>query len=213
MKRTEPTKHTVESGQQTASRILDAAEALLAEAGFDGMSVGGVAQAAEVNKALVFYHFKSKAGLMDAVLARYYDAHLDTLRAAFEGAQGHPRSRLHAVVDAYFAYIAQHQRYPRIIQQQVATAGTTDLIRQHLEPLFRWTEEALAALLPAAGPLAARQFFVSFSGLVINYFTYAPVLAGLWPGDPLGTEAIAERRDHVHWIMDRVLDGLGAEAG
>ncbi len=205
-----PKKHTAEGGQHTAAKILDAAEGLLADAGYGGMSMGAVGERAGVPKALVFYHFKSKDQLFEQVLERYYGEHLGALRQSFEAAAGQPLGvRLHGVIDAYFDYISTHQRYPRIIQQQVASGGAADLIRRHFEPLFRWTVDALSTELPATGPLAPRQFFVSFSGLVINYFTYAPVLAGMWGGDPLAVEAVAERRAHVHWFVDRALDGLG----
>ena len=69
---------------------------------------------------------------------------------------------------------------------------------------------ALRAISPEHGPLADRHFFVTFSGMVINYFTYAPVLASLWPGDPTSTAALDERRRHLHWMVDTILAALAA---
>lgn len=51
-------------------RILQAAERLFAENGFDATSVSSVAQAAEVNKALVYYYFKSKDELLASLFAK-----------------------------------------------------------------------------------------------------------------------------------------------
>ena len=39
----------------------------------------------------------------------------------------------------------------------------------------------------------------------LNYFTYAPALEGAWDGDPLAPEGIAERRAHLHWLVDTLL--------
>ncbi len=56
--------------QDTKERILDAAEALFAERGFNGTSLRAVTSAAGVNLAAVNYHFGSKEALLHAVLGR-----------------------------------------------------------------------------------------------------------------------------------------------
>lgn len=207
-----PKKHTAESGQRSAASILAAADELLAEVGFDGMSMRSVAERAGVNKALVFYHYKNKATLFERVLERYYGEHLDVVKSAFDAGAGDYGASLHLLVNAYFEFIEANRRYPRLIQQQVAAGGTTNLIQRNLRPLFEWATDALSELAPSVGPRAAKHLYVSFSGMVINYFTYAPVLAEMWGGDPLSPAGIAERRQHVHWMVDLVLAGLRAEA-
>ncbi len=54
----------------TKQSILDAAEQLFAEHGFDGASLRSITSVAGVNLAAVNYHFKSKEALIQAVLAR-----------------------------------------------------------------------------------------------------------------------------------------------
>ncbi len=67
----------------TKSRILDAAEALFMEHGFEGTSLRVITTLAEVNLAAVNYHFGSKEELFQAVLTRRLDpmnqARLDLL--------------------------------------------------------------------------------------------------------------------------------------
>ena len=160
-----------------------------------------VALAAGVNKALVFYYFNSKAELFERVLERYYVAHREALAAAFSK-DAPLKDRLHGMIDAYLDFIEAHRRYPSLVQQQVARGegGHLGLIRKNLEPLFRWITGALGEIAPAEGPLAAR------------HFTYAPVLQGLWGEDPLSAAALAERRAHVHWMVDGILERMAAEA-
>lgn len=55
---------------ETKDRILDSAEALFAERGFDATSLRGITTRAEVNLAAVHYHFGSKEALFRAVLER-----------------------------------------------------------------------------------------------------------------------------------------------
>lgn len=194
----------------TAERILEAADEVLAEVGYEGASVRAVAERAGVNKALIFYHYDSKSALFDRVIQRYYAAHLEALRAAFSG-QGDARARLHSVLDAYLTFMQEHSRYPRMVQQILTGPGDKlPLVTENLAPLYGWVQEALHELCPQSGPLSARHFFVTFSSLVTGYFTYAPALAPLWQGDPLSQDALRERRSHLHWLMDQMIDGLQA---
>lgn len=194
----------------TATRILEAADTLFGERGFDAVSVRDVARRADVNKALVFYHFDNKQALFGRVLERYYEAHREALQPAFE--QDLPlRDRLHRVVDAYVDFIAANQHYPRLVQRVVAGSGAPpEQVRRNLALLSETTEQALREVAPERGPLAPRHFFVTFSAAVINWFTYGPALAEGWSTDPLSDEAIGERREHLHWLVDTLLEGLEA---
>ncbi|MCC6391972.1 MAG: helix-turn-helix transcriptional regulator, partial [Bryobacterales bacterium] len=54
----------------TKDRILDAAELLFANHGFDATSLRMITAQASVNLAAVNYHFQSKEALLDATIAR-----------------------------------------------------------------------------------------------------------------------------------------------
>ncbi len=56
--------------QDTCERLLDAAEALFAERGFEGASLREITSRARTNLAAANYHFRSKEALLDAVLER-----------------------------------------------------------------------------------------------------------------------------------------------
>ena len=76
----------------TKERILDTAERIFAEQGFDACSIRTLTTEAEVNLASVHYHFGSKEGLVKAVWERRVApvnreriAMLDAVEAAAEG--------------------------------------------------------------------------------------------------------------------------------
>ncbi len=189
-------------------RILAAADALFAERGYDGVSARDVAREAGVAKAAVFYYFEGKEGLYAAVLEGYYRAHEAALQGAVE-AGGSLSERVHRLVDDYLDFIGDNARYANMVQRQIAGGGgDLGVVRSNLAVLMHGVEAALGELTPPQGHLAARHFFVTLSGAVINYFTYAPALAEAWPGDPLSTEAVAERRAHLHWLIDALLSAL-----
>ena len=197
---------------ETAGRLLAAAAALFGERGFDGVSARAVAERAGVNKALVFYYFGSMEALFGRIVDRYYEAHGAALRAA-AGDDAPLATRLHRMVDAYLDFIDSNRHYPGLVQSQLTSHGSEiDAIRRSMAALYEGIAGLLAEVTPADGPLAARHFFVTFSAAVVNTFTYAPALAGIWAGDPLSVAAIAERRAHLHWLVDTLLGRLVADA-
>ena len=61
---------SVQETRDTKERILDTAERLFAEHGFDATSLRAITSEADVNLAAVHYHFGSKDALIEAVFAR-----------------------------------------------------------------------------------------------------------------------------------------------
>ncbi|MGJ8723417.1 MAG: TetR/AcrR family transcriptional regulator [Roseibacillus sp.] len=56
---------------ETQVRLLDAAEILFAEKGFEAVSLRDITQAADANVAAVSYHFGGKENLINAVMGRH----------------------------------------------------------------------------------------------------------------------------------------------
>lgn len=197
-----------EDKNATAMAILEAADSLLTEVGYEGLSARAVSTKAGVNSALVFYYFGNKAGLVERVLARYYQRHIAALEEAMSH-EGSMHERMHRLIDAYVSFIEENRRYPRLVQHQLA--GPDDFrqrVQENLAPLFQWTERALRGLAPEDGPQSARHLFVTISAAVVNYYTYAEVLGPNWGSDPLSTDGLEERRAHLHWLVDALLTQL-----
>lgn len=69
-----PRKKQYERSAETSTRILDAAQKLFADLGYEGVSMRAVAAEAKVNLASIVYYFDSKKGLFGAVLTRFSGA-------------------------------------------------------------------------------------------------------------------------------------------
>ncbi|EHQ89650.1 TetR/AcrR family transcriptional regulator [Desulfosporosinus youngiae] len=67
----------------TVEKILQAAEELFAERGFDGTSVNLIAEKADVNKAMIYYHFKDKNDLINSMFERILREAEHYLKRAF----------------------------------------------------------------------------------------------------------------------------------
>jgi len=92
-------------GAATADRILNAAERLFMEHGFDGASMRHITAEAGVNLAAVNYHFGSKESLMQEVFRRRLDQlnreRMRALDALEEAAAGKPIKPT-KILDAFF---------------------------------------------------------------------------------------------------------------
>jgi AcrR family transcriptional regulator len=64
-------KERLVATKETKERILDAAEALLAQEGFAGVTMRAIATSADVNLASINYHFGSKEALIQSVFTRH----------------------------------------------------------------------------------------------------------------------------------------------
>jgi AcrR family transcriptional regulator len=99
----------------TKARILDAAEDLFIEAGYEGMSLRHITARAEVNLAAVNYHFGSKEALIHAMLSRRLDPLNDarlTLLERFDARLG-ARLTCEHVLGAMFIPALRLSRDPR----------------------------------------------------------------------------------------------------
>lgn len=81
-------------------RILDAAEELFADLGFDATPTSRIAERAGVPKGLVHYYFRRKADLLAALVQRLPDGRVDARRLIVPGDIGESLRRLVTALDA-----------------------------------------------------------------------------------------------------------------
>jgi len=74
-------------GERTRERILDAAQALVLDHGFGGVSIDQVIAQLDVTKGAFFHHFKNKKQLAHALIERYADDGIALFESNMERAQ------------------------------------------------------------------------------------------------------------------------------
>lgn len=176
-----------------------------AQEGVSGARMDKIADAAGVNKALLYYYFKDKESLYGALLDHVFAGLLEVTSAALDK-PGTPRERFCAYVSAHFDYVADAPVYPRLLQFELMRSGRAGsphikrLVTNYLTPIV----ERLAKLLQEgidAGQFRkvdVRNFISSTVAVITNYFLNAPISRILLPtGDPLSPERVADRRAAV----------------
>jgi TetR/AcrR family transcriptional regulator len=107
----------------TRERIFTAASAEFAARGFAGASVDRIARTAGVNKAMIYYHFKSKAALYREILRDMFDAvaaRLESMAAEHRD----PDGKIRAFVEAIALSAEARPHFPPIWFREIAEGGT-----------------------------------------------------------------------------------------
>ncbi len=184
----------------TRAAILAAAERIFAEAGLAGARTDAIAARAGVNKALLYYYFKSKDTLFHAVLEdhlkEFYRQGMETL-----GTGGSARATLLRYVSMHFDFIASRPYYPRLFQRLTMTGGRplARLAERYISPLGRKLAEVIRHGMATGEfrPCDPQHTAISLAALTVFYFSAAPVVRVVGHLDPYATANLRRRKEEV----------------
>jgi TetR/AcrR family transcriptional regulator len=186
--------------RETRAAILRAAGRIFAERGPLGARTEAIAAAAGVNKAMLYYYFRSKEGLYRAVLEEHMrDFHRQAMEVL--SSEGPVGATLLRYVSMHFDFISARPFYPRLFQALVMAGGRTleQIGREHFLPLARKFMRLIdrGVRRGELNALDSMHTAISLVALTVFYFTAAPVVrvvSGVEPCDPAG---LARRKKEV----------------
>ena len=169
----------IQAPDTTRSRLLAAAERLLAEQGVDGASLREITRVAGArNTSALQYHFGDRAGLVDAVLAKHapgVEAARNALLDAYEAAgEDDVRTLAAALVRPFAAKLADADGGPAYLQ---IVADLVQRPQPILEPLatervgssmYRWRELIAPLLEPEALRLHRRFMAIRLAAIELG---------------------------------------------
>lgn len=148
---------------ESEEKILDAAQALFAKGGFNGVSLKDIAQAASVDTSLLHYYFTTKAGLFAAVVGRHAqrvnEMRLSSLRAYEAGAgdrltvEGVLRAYLEPIFEFVHHGAGAQRDYLTVISQLIS--APVDAIPGAAATPFDPVIQVFIGLLKKASPNAS----------------------------------------------------------
>jgi TetR/AcrR family transcriptional regulator len=104
---------------ETARALIAAGRKLFARRGYDGASVRAITEEAGANLGAITYHFGSKHGLYDAVVAECLGPFAERV-VEVASAEGTALDRLAEVVRAYFEHLWDNPDLPFLMMQELA---------------------------------------------------------------------------------------------
>ena len=190
------------ASRSTASRaaILRAAEHIFAEKGLEGARTEAIAAAAGVNKALLYYYFKSKDELCLAIL----EGHMkDLLEQASRilSSEGPAGATLLRFVDMHFDFMSTRPDYPRLVQRFMMARGRPfkRLYRKYAWPVGAKLRGLIDRGVRSGEFRVADSYHtaISLAALTSYYFAAAPVLRIVGRADPYDAAQLARRKKEV----------------
>jgi TetR/AcrR family transcriptional regulator len=159
-------------------RVFAAAAAEFAARGYAGANVDRIARAARLNKAMIYYHFKSKDALYREILRDMFGA-VRTRVAAVAASPASPEDKLRAYVAAIADEAEARPHFPPIWLREIAEgaarvdAPTLGHVREVLAALGGIIAEGIRAgrfqpahpLLVQGGIIAPLMFFLASAPL------------------------------------------------
>lgn len=194
-------KPSGQTATDTKTRILDAADDVFVRRGIDGARMQEIADHAGVNKALLHYHFRSKADLARAVwlrMATSFAPGIFQMMASDLALE----DKIDRFVDAYHTQLTRHPyllpyiiseaaRHPEIVddfysaERRQAARRAVDKLREQIDELVRMRK---------LEPVSAEQFVITLAGSCLFPFAARPMIAAVLGLDASGVRKVFERR-------------------
>lgn len=203
-------------GSATRTAIMDAAQALILETGFNAASVDAVIARAGITKGAFFYHFKAKTDLARALIERDAVADAEHLERNMTRAESLSRDLLQQALICIGLYeeemIAMNAPYPGCLyasfayEAQLFDGETMAIVRR---AFAHWSErittklEAVAALYPPRLPVDLKTLADTSLALFEGAFIISKVRQ-----DPL---AVAAQLRHYRNYLELLFAPAGNE--
>ncbi len=177
----------------TSQRILDVAERLVQTRGFNGFSYADIAEALEVTKASLHYHFPTKGDLGKRLIERYEEGFLAALKGIDSAGAG-ARDKLKRYIRIY-ADVLRDNRMCLCGMLASDYATLPKPMKEEVKHFFDENEQWLAAVLDAgrkAGKLEFKGSALELARAMVGSLEGAMMLARSY-GEVSRFDTAAER--------------------
>jgi TetR/AcrR family transcriptional regulator len=192
-------------------RILSSAIREFASKGFAGARVDSIARGAEVNKAMIYYHFSSKDKLYEEALAFQMRPVLQFMATAFDEPV-EPEAFFARLAEFYATQLEPSGEIIPMLLGELASGGeklaaimsetatNTNVTRRFRSLLRRGAREGIFRRVDG------KQVIISFIGMNLFYLFFSPLLNRVWEIQ----DESAFRKKRPGAVVDLFLNGLKA---
>ncbi len=185
----------------TRKAILRAAIREFSEHGLAGARTDTIAASAKVNKALLYYYFRSKTGLYAAAIEEVTSTIAERALAALDPEHS-PGERLLRTALQHFDRIFSQRDFQSLLQHEMVRMrkGESEamplLVKNVFKPLMDKLQQSVCEGIQSGELLQMDWLQVVYSALGANvlYFLSAPMMRHVLPFDPMDPAAIEARR-------------------
>lgn len=197
---------------QTRKNILRAAIREFSAHGLAGARTDAIAESAKVNKALLYYYFKSKHGLYAAAFEEIAGSVVERTLAALGPEHSAGERLVRAALDHFDRILTQHE-FQSLLQQEMVRyrhgerEGVPMLVRNVFKPLLTKLEETIREGIDT-GEICEfdwLQVMYSMLGANVFYFLSAPMMELALTFHPFDAVTLENRRRAVAQFLGKAL--------
>ena len=189
------------------AKILRAAEKEFAQKGYAGARVDKIAKAAKLDKATLYYYFRTKQDIYNAVLMDVTQTFTDLSSKGFEQ-DIDPGEELAALVDVLVDFLNEHKSFALILRREFSEPGSSrrSVIYRALPPLIQQVRDYVYQDM-GKGEMRMvdpEHALYSIFEILFGYFTLNSEAAGIFFGKPPYSKAMLQRRKaHLTEVIRR----------
>jgi TetR/AcrR family transcriptional regulator len=189
----------------TRNKILEVAEKEFATCGYSGAHLQAIAEQVGVQKTALYYYFRSKSALYNAVLRNMLETLRDTVNRGLRS-DGSAEQRLESLLGDLNDLLAERRNYSKILFRMFVDRSPFDLqaaqplVQEIITSLLRFYREGVDA--GRFRRISSRHFFMSVMGTVFFHYASDAFAAGVLGVDDVFTRnVVAWRRKELHELV------------
>ncbi|HUB50533.1 MAG TPA: TetR/AcrR family transcriptional regulator [Terracidiphilus sp.] len=186
--------------EHTRAAILKAAIKELSIHGFDGASTSQIMKSAGINKALLYYYFKDKAGLYSAALEEATRRRMEAMMGALDAKCSAGERLLRTVLLHFDRFLREPESQRLVIFESIRSWSRRDKSAVVVSKEYsEWLERTQATIREGIKSGELRdvnpfQVMIALVGMNLHYFQSSQLISFTSGSDMLSREAVASQR-------------------
>ena len=186
----------------TEQKILDAAEEVFHEKGYDGARMQEIAEQAGINKGLLHYYFKTKDKLFEAIFSVALNRMISKILTILE-MEVPLEQKIDMIVDQYMALLARNPNLPRFVLNEL-NKNPEQFVARHVNKDLKIAFANFSASVQKEADgnrirqIDARQLLMNMISLIIFPFVGRPMLQVVFGADHAEfKQLLLDRKEHI----------------
>jgi AcrR family transcriptional regulator len=198
--------HGRRKGERTADRLLDVAECLFAQKGYEATALRDVADAVNISQPALYKHYASKGDLYCQVLQRALQPLADEMEAEVQRPAN--EGSFHSLTSRLIDVMARHPNVAMLlVRSMLSTPSARDEIGlEWVKRLADYGRRISFAAGHGMNPDDMALHIVAVFNVLFGYFWAAPLIGSLSSADPLDPDMVERQKE----LLARFISSLHA---